>query len=51
MNIPNPDNLPREKRLVELTMDFSHTEIQVRARYVITGEEVKVVADFLSSQV
>lgn len=51
VNIPNPDNLPREKRLVELTMDFSHTEIQVRARYVITGEEVKVVADFLSSQV
>ena len=51
VDIPNPDNLPREKRGVELTMDFSHTEIQVRARYVITGEEVKVVADFLSSQV
>ena len=51
VDIPNPDNLPREKRGVELTMDFSHTEIQVRARYVVTGEEVKVVADFLSSQV
>ena len=51
IDIPNPDNLPREKRRVELTMDFSHTEIQVRARYVVTGEEVKVVVDFLSSHV
>ena len=51
VDIPNPDNLPKEKRLVELTMDFSHTEIQVRARYVITGEEVKIVVDFLSSYV
>ena len=51
IDIPNPDNLPREERRVELTMDFSHTEIQVRARYVVTGEEVKAVVDFLSSHV
>ena len=51
VDMPNPDNLPREKRQVELTMDFSHTEIQIRARYLVTGEEVKVVADFLSRHV
>ena len=51
VDMPNPDNLPREKRRVELTMDFSHTEIQIRARYLVTGEEVKVVADFLTTQV
>ena len=51
VDMPNPDNLPREKRQVELTMDFSHTEIQIRARYLVTGEEVKVVADFLTTQV
>ena len=51
IDMPNPERLPREKRLVELTMDFSHTEIQIRARYLLTGKEEKVVADFLSTQV
>ena len=51
IDIPNPKKLPREERRVELTMDFSHTEIQIRARYLLTGKEEKVVADFLSSQV
>ena len=51
VDMPNLDNLPREKRQVELTMDFSHTEIQIHARYLVTGEEVKVVADFLSRHV
>ena len=51
VDMPNPDNLPREKRQVELVIDFSHTEIQIRARYSATSEVVKVVADFLSSLV
>ena len=51
VDMPNPNNLPREERQVELSMDFSHTEIQIRARYLVTGEEVKVVADFLTTQV
>ena len=50
IDIPNPDNLPREKRLVDVTMDFSGTEIQAKAKYRITGEEVKTVCDFLSAQ-
>ena len=49
LEMPNPDNLPREKRLVELTMDFSRTEIQVRAQYLVTGEEIKVAVDFLTA--
>uniref|UniRef100_A0A1X7T0B3 Uncharacterized protein n=1 Tax=Amphimedon queenslandica TaxID=400682 RepID=A0A1X7T0B3_AMPQE len=50
IDIPNPDNLPREKRIVDITMDFSGTEIQAKAKYRITGEEVKTVCDFLSAQ-
>ena len=50
IDIPNPDNLPREKRLVDVTMDFSGTEIQAKAKYGVTGEEVKTVCDFLSIQ-
>ena len=30
-------------------MDFSYTEIQIRARYLVTGEEVKVATDFLKN--
>lgn len=51
IDIPNPDNLPREKRGVTVTMDFSGTEIQAKARYEVTREEVKTVCDFLSAQV
>ncbi|XP_011407516.1 PREDICTED: heat shock 70 kDa protein 12A-like [Amphimedon queenslandica] len=50
IDIPNPDNLPREKRIVDVTMDFSGTEIQAKAKYRITGKEVKTVCDFLSAQ-
>ena len=50
IDMPNPEKLPREERRVELTMDFSHTEIQIRARYLLTGEEKKTVAEFLSTQ-
>ena len=50
IDIPNPDNLPNEKRLVDATMDFSGTEIQAKAKYRVTGKEVKTVCDFLSTQ-
>ena len=50
LDIPNPDNIPRYKRDIDIFMDFSGTEIQARAQYRITGEEVKTVCDFLSNQ-
>ena len=50
IDIPNPDNLPTEKRIVDVTMDFSGTEIQAKAKYRVTGKEVKTVCDFLSAQ-
>ena len=50
INIPNPDNLPREKRIVDVSMDFSGTEIQAKAKYRVNGKEVKTVCDFLSAQ-
>uniref|UniRef100_A0A1X7U8X9 Uncharacterized protein n=1 Tax=Amphimedon queenslandica TaxID=400682 RepID=A0A1X7U8X9_AMPQE len=50
LDIPNPDNLPRNKREYDVFMDFRGTEIQARAQYSITGEEVKTVCDFLSNQ-
>ena len=50
IDVPNPDNLPREQRLVDVTMDFSGTEIQAKAKYRVTGKEVKTVCDFLSAQ-
>uniref|UniRef100_A0A1X7UPD1 Uncharacterized protein n=1 Tax=Amphimedon queenslandica TaxID=400682 RepID=A0A1X7UPD1_AMPQE len=49
INIPNPRNLPLHQRIVDITMDFSGTEIQAKAKYHITGEEVKTVCDFLSA--
>ena len=49
INIPNPRNLPLHQRIVDITMDFSGTEIQAKAKYRITGEEVKTVCDFLSA--
>ena len=48
VDMPNEDGLPRERRVVELTMDFSHTEIQVRARYTVNNTEVKATIDFLT---
>lgn len=50
IDIPNPDNLPREKRVIDVTMDFSGTEIQAKAKYRVNGNEVKTVCDFLSAQ-
>ena len=50
IDIPNPDNLPTIKRIVDVTMDFSGTEIQAKAKYRVTGEEVKTVCDFLSTK-
>uniref|UniRef100_A0A1X7TKN3 Hsp70 family protein n=1 Tax=Amphimedon queenslandica TaxID=400682 RepID=A0A1X7TKN3_AMPQE len=40
-DIPNPENIPRNERAYDVFMDFSGTEIQARAQYTITGEEVK----------
>ncbi|XP_019859063.1 PREDICTED: heat shock 70 kDa protein 12A-like [Amphimedon queenslandica] len=50
LDLPNPDNVPRKERHIDVYMDFSGTEIQARAQYTITGEEVKTVCDFLSNQ-
>ncbi|XP_019855414.1 PREDICTED: heat shock 70 kDa protein 12A-like [Amphimedon queenslandica] len=50
LDIPNPDNVPKKEREFDVFMDFSGTEIQARAQYRITGEEVKTVCDFLSKQ-
>uniref|UniRef100_A0A1X7TGZ0 Uncharacterized protein n=1 Tax=Amphimedon queenslandica TaxID=400682 RepID=A0A1X7TGZ0_AMPQE len=50
LDIPNPENLPRNERAYDVFMDFSGTEIQARAQYSITGKEVKTVCDFLSNQ-
>ena len=50
IDIPNPDNLPLSERRVDIFMDFSGTEIQAKAKYLVTGEEVKTVCDFLSNQ-
>ena len=50
IDVPNPDNLPLNERYVDICMDFSGTEIQAKAKYRITGEEVKTVCDFLSNQ-
>ena len=49
IDIPNPDNLPTIKRIVDVTMDFSGTEIQAKAKYRVTGKEVKTVCDFLTA--
>ena len=48
--MPNPDNKPRNERLVDVFMDFSGTEIQAKAKYRITNEEVKIVCDLLTNQ-
>ena len=50
IDVPNPDNKPRNERLVDVFMDFSGTEIQAKAKYRITNEEVKTVCDLLTNQ-
>ena len=49
IDIPNPDNLPRDQLEVDVTMDFSGTEIHAKAKYRRNEEEVKTVCDFLSA--
>ena len=49
LDMPNPDKLPLSQRKVDITMDFSGTEIQAKAKYRVTGKEVKTVCDFLST--
>ena len=49
IDVPNPRNLPLHKRKIDVTLDFSGTEIHARAYYHVTGEEVKTVCDFLST--
>ena len=50
LDTPNPHNIPRNERDIDVFMDFSGTEIQARAQYRITGGEVKTVCDFLCNQ-
>ncbi len=47
--VETPVLLGGEGREVEVTFDFSLTEIQVKGYNVTTREEVKIVVDFLSS--
>ena len=50
LDTPNPDNVPKIERKFDILMDFSGTEIQAKAKYSITGKEVKTVCDFLCNQ-
>ena len=50
LNIPNPGNIPLNEREYDVFMDFSGTEIQAKAQYSVTKEEVETVCDFLSNQ-
>ena len=49
LDSPNPDKLGRKNRNLEVTMDFSSTEIKVQARalYLPGQPSVKAVLDFL----
>ena len=48
IDIPNVGDLQRSQRLVDVTVDFSGTEIHAKAKYRVTGDEVDVLCDFLS---
>ena len=50
LDTPNPANLPFTQRFVDVEMDFCGTEIKARAKYRVTGQEIKIVCDFLSQQ-
>ena len=50
IDVPHEDAVPNDKRTVEVTMDFSGTEIKAKGRNIFTGNEVHTVCDFLSSQ-
>ena len=51
LEIPNPGDLPKWKRTMEVIMDFSSTEIKVQARatYLPNSPPVKASLDFLSA--
>ena len=51
LDIPNPDNLSREERIVDVTMRLIGTEIQVKAKYRVNGREVTSVMDILSAHI
>lgn len=51
IDAPNPNKLPLKKRRIEVTISFSGTEITAKAKYELTGIEVKTVCDFLSAVV
>ena len=46
----NPANLPLTQCFVDVEMDVCGTEIKARAKYRVTGQEIKIVCDFLSQQ-
>ena len=50
IDTPNPANLPLTQRCVDVEMDFCGTEIKAKAKYRVTGQEIKIVCDFLSQQ-
>ena len=50
IDTPNSANLPLTQRFVDVEMDFCGTEIKARAKYRVTGQEIKIVCDFLSQQ-
>ena len=43
------DTEPKPERNINVTLDFSHNEIQAKGYYPISMTEVKVVLDFLSA--
>ena len=47
IDVPNPNNLPLHKRQVDVTLDFTGTEIHAKAYYRVTGKEVKTVCDYI----
>ena len=49
LDTPNPNNIPKWKRTMEVRMDFSSTEIKVQARatYLPGNPSIKAVLDFL----
>lgn len=50
LTVQMPDTTGDKSREVEITFDFSHTEIQVKGYDKTSGSEVKTVLDFLASK-
>ena len=47
IDVPNPNNLPWRDRRVDITLNFSGSEIKAGAVYSVTKKEAKTVCDFL----